>query len=494
MRPKVLPIFVCVLTVCLPTMPGRAKNHTDVGHGAETCLRCHGGGDYTVKGKNMAPFLHTLHPQIIQGPPTPQETPVLTTEINGRNVSIFDSRTDGYDAYVAPWADYFREEYVEFTLGSRWKQLFMTRVVPETVAGPQYSGLVRLLDNEYVVMGIQWNVREARWQDYHGPTGLNDWYAQERSTRKKCGACHTTLFDPQTGTWADVNSSFVQKGLSCESCHRPVMGGDILRDPRRLQFVQRLELCGSCHSRGRSVDAHGVSPGQYHFPHSDVLQRGFGVGDRLDDFYLQTTAPEHFWPNGAHGTNGNSRSNHQQYNDTLLSKHAAAEVGCMACHGAHNLENQHQIRLPGNELCTSCHDDLVDAQAYRSHCVHYPDVAACIDCHMPYTAQSMNAFDIRSHTFKIISPATTIAMGGDPEGFSGALDTHHIPNSCNSSCHNGWGPGPLKTNRIAQLGVNYIRTLNGRGLSADLNGDGTVDFQDLAILSSEWLQAVGSAP
>jgi len=87
-----------------------------------------------------------------------------------------------------------------------------------------------------------------------------------------------------------------------------------------------------------------------------------------------------------------------------------------------------------------------------------------------------------------IPPAETIAQGGDPEGFSGPLDPEHIPNSCNSSCHNGLGPGPLKTNSFAGFGLRYIRTLNGSALQGDINLDGIVDMTDLGILSGNWLK------
>jgi len=162
----------------------------------------------------------------------------------------------------------------------------------------------------------------------------------------------------------------------------------------------------------------------------------------------------------------------------LLSSHVDHNVGCMDCHEPHARHYEGQAKKPGNELCVRCHDDYADAVAYRRHSAHDPAVAECKDCHMPYTAKSINAFDIRSHTFKPITPAVTMAQGGDPEGFSGPLDTAHIPNSCNSSCHNGVGPGPEKPNALAQLGYPYIQTLNGTAIDGDINHAGTVDLHD----------------
>ncbi|MFQ6034299.1 MAG: cytochrome c3 family protein [Sedimentisphaerales bacterium] len=463
-------LFSCVLLFVAAAVEGAVYT------GADSCLTCHG---------DKATFMDTMHPKKIQGPPTATETPVLRTIIDGQEVSIFDPRTSGYETYVAPWADYFNEGNVEYTIGSKWKQRFMSKVIPAEVSGTDYTGQVILPDNDYVVMGIQWNVREQKWQAYHGPTAQNNWYTEGRLTRKKCGGCHTTGFNPNDGTWADKNRAGMQKGVTCESCHRNE-AQSMLHPQKDLNFIQQFELCGSCHGRGSSVAADGVSPGPYGFPYSEVLGRGYQPGDNLADFYIQSTKASGFWPNGPGGSNGNSKKHHQQYNDALLSEHFEAGVGCIDCHSAHTSDYPGQTRLPGNELCISCHTDYAEANAYRLHSAHDADVAGCVDCHMPYTAKSINYFDIRSHTFAIIPPSETIAQGGDPNGFSGPLDTAHIPNSCNSSCHNGQGVGPLKTNAIAQLGLNYIRTLNGTALVGDLNNDGIVDLKDLEILIANW--------
>ena len=438
--------------------------------GMDNCLGCHTGRQYER-------YLDTLHPYKVQGPPTETETPVLSTTIDEEKVSIFDPRTTGYDTYIAPWADYFNEDNVAYTIGGAgWKQHFMTQVIPQTVDGQTYSGKTHLAGNDYVVMGMMWNIQKQQWQDYHGPLGPNNWYTEDRLTRKKCGGCHTTGFKPNTGTWADQNSDRMAKGVSCESCHGPDYRET---NPEYLTFKQRFELCGSCHGRGSSVADDG-SPGPYGYPYSEALGRGFEPGDDLADFYIQSTSSSNFWPNG------NSKKHHQQYNDSLLSKHTEAEVGCDDCHTSHNAGYAHQTKLPGNLLCVHCHSELADETAYRRHSAHSSGATKCIDCHMPYTAKSMNAFDIRSHTCNSIPPAETIAQGGDPAGFSGPLDTAHIPNSCNSKCHNGQGSGFEKTNSVAQIGYEYIRALNGSAIRGDLNHDDIVNLFDLGLFADDW--------
>ncbi|NIQ81836.1 MAG: hypothetical protein GTN93_27915, partial [Anaerolineae bacterium] len=159
--------------------------------GMDDCLYCH------VEDA----FADTLHPRKIRAPEA-----VLTTIIEGQEVSIFDSRTEGYETYVAPWAEYFNEDNVEFTIGGHWKQRFLTQIVPaEFSTGgdglPIYSGEIVLPENYWVVMGIQWNVEHQRWQNYHGPTDENNWFmtplrdpddTTDRTWNKNCAGCHTT--------------------------------------------------------------------------------------------------------------------------------------------------------------------------------------------------------------------------------------------------------------------------------------------------------------
>jgi formate-dependent nitrite reductase cytochrome c552 subunit len=57
----------------------------------------------------------------------------------------------------------------------------------------------------------------------------------------------------------------------------------------------------------------------------------------------------------------------------------------------------------------------------------------CVECHMPRIAQTIDTNNVRSHTFRFISPAMT--------------EQYKIPNPC-VSCHkdksNGWAMNELK--------------------------------------------------
>ena len=76
------------------------------------------------------------------------------------------------------------------------------------------------------------------------------------------------------------------------------------------------------------------------------------------------------------------------------------------------------------------------ALTLEQHTHHKADSAGseCIACHMPKIAQTLGDVNVRSHTFKFVSPAKT--------------DAEKIPNACNV-CHTdkptSWAADALKT-------------------------------------------------
>jgi predicted CXXCH cytochrome family protein len=91
------------------------------------------------------------------------------------------------------------------------------------------------------------------------------------------------------------------------------------------------------------------------------------------------------------------------YHNWRETAHASADVQCSSCHVPHSQQN----RLVGEELCLSCHREVVDNSAHRSADVH------CVDCHLPSPSAPDTATDIRvisggtapNHSFDPISVA-----------------------------------------------------------------------------------------
>ena len=94
---------------------------------------------------------------------------------------------------------------------------------------------------------------------------------------------------------------------------------------------------------------------------------------------------------------------------------------------------------PGNDVCVSCHTPQLQPGPRGSltfHTRHERDSegSECAACHMPSIARTVGDVNVRSHTFRFISPAFTEQYG--------------IPNPC-TSCHtddtNEWAEAELRS-------------------------------------------------
>jgi len=295
----------------------------------------------------------------------------------------------------------FVEKDVDYTLGSQWKQQYLEKK-----------------GRDLMVFPAQYNVSTGKWKTYFPDDPAKRVWFQE------CAGCHATGVNPE-------KKSFVEMGISCESCHGPgsnhveaVPGFEIptIIQAGRLTPAAAAQICGSCHTRGRDKTGNYAYPSQY--------QSVRGVANiRLHfDEASPATTPEYFWPSGE------SKYSNQQYLDWKQSQHAKVGVVCVTCHGVHKSRSKMiftggfaglpdvstaRTRLFGDQLCESCHT----APQYRSaHRIH--TFGSCIACHMPMVATIGEAGDARSHTFRFISPEASLKAG----------DLDKQPNSC-SSCH-----------------------------------------------------------
>lgn len=272
----------------------------------------------------------------------------------------------------------FTKSDVVYTLGSRWKQQYLTEV-----------------GDDYYLLPAEWVVATGEWQPYHP----EDW--QERPWFQECAACHVTGLDLE-------NKSFAEASVGCEACHGPgrlhATTGDKTKivNPANLSFELQGALCGRCHIRGQ--DASGVA-----YP------VGFEIGQPLPESFTPVSAddPSYFWPDGS------SKMNYQQYLDWQQSKHyQSGQAGCTSCHEAHGTSHVADIRSPEDDLCTGCHTDHADVAAHTPYMEAFP--RSCVSCHMPRLATSAVPYDMSIHTFSTPDLHKTFEWG--------------MPNACNL-CH-----------------------------------------------------------
>jgi predicted CXXCH cytochrome family protein len=281
----------------------------------------------------------------------------------------------------------FTREQVLYTIGNQWKQRYITRI-----------------GDELYVLPAQYNLETGEWAPYHA----DNW--KERPWLKNCGGCHVTGLDYE-------QRSFVEPAVGCEACHGPGSKhaaekdpdkfAETITNPANLPVGLQVQVCGSCHTRGKDPS------GKHGYPD------GFRPGMSLLNKY-KTVTPEkdkkRFWPNG------HSKSHHQQYLDWQNSSHAKEGVTCISCHTVHSTgaATRYQTRLPGDKLCLNCHTP--SGNPTLSHSLH--DMNSCIGCHMARIVKSAISGDLHDHTFKVVQPRDSIAHGG--------VDKQ--PNSCNA-CH-----------------------------------------------------------
>ncbi len=369
MRRKWIP-GACVLAVLVVggfglMSCGRGKPLSEMGPpqfvGSEKCAECH--------SRIAVTFRNTLHSKVI--------------EDAKKNLRAIQGDFQTPDPLVD-----FKPADVVLTHGIQWKQ--------------------RYIDKDWRVRVAQWNFETENWAPYN-PKG---W--KEADWREKCGQCHVVGFDKAKLTWHELS-------VKCEACHGPASNHIDARledkfktiiNPATLPFRAATDVCGQCHTRGKSPD------GKWDFP------IGYRVGDYL--------GPQHFkivdrsdkaawWPSG------HVKQHRQQYPEWKGTAHSKAGIGCSTCHSVHEAKTKFATTMNPNNLCLSCHGN-VSTDPVRGHAplLGAPQHSDCVGCHMPPTGQSATRGDERTHQFRVIHPKVTIELGGG--------DPNKQPNSCNH-CH-----------------------------------------------------------
>ncbi len=167
------------------------------------------------------------------------------------------------------------------------------------------------------------------------------WEAQGKPGN--CLVCHTTGYDPDTGTW-------VQDGITCEACHGPIPDDH----PKSPAPIDRSPiLCGSCHSSARFEWEEWQTSAHYkrdmtcincHDPHQATLKQVPPDGSEI-------------------------------FADT---SHL-----CTNCHSEYTQSYTHSTHFGNDITCIDCH--LVSDETHAQHTIHdhnfKASLAACNTCH-----------------------------------------------------------------------------------------------------------------
>lgn len=163
------------------------------------------------------------------------------------------------------------------------------------------------------------------------PAFVKAWEAQGKP--KECLECHTTGYDPQTG-------SYESGGVTCTACHDPVASNH----PLAPAFMSRsAEMCGQCHR--------------------DTLQQ---------------------WQNSKHGASDlTCVSCHDPHATSLKAKDTGSL--CSDCHGTLVAAYGHSSHAQRGMTCTDCHITQTNTPAGLGNSTHdhsfKVDLNTCTKCH-----------------------------------------------------------------------------------------------------------------
>jgi predicted CXXCH cytochrome family protein len=315
---------------------------------------------------------------------------------------------------------HFKKEDIAFVYGSKWKQRYFQKV-----------------GDDYFPLPAQWDITHQIWRPYFVKEGT-DWWASlyppdnaKRPTGPLCDGCHSVNYNIRTKEVTEWN-------VGCEKCHGP--GSEHVAHPSRLNIVnparldnvQANNVCIQCHSQGRPLK--NPIEGKYY-----DWAVGFRVGLPLEDYWqleehkLGETTFTHF-------ADGTAHKNRMQGNDFVQSLMYSRGVKCSSCHEVHGTENNAELLKPASVMCLECHGpgspNGPHTATIEQHTHHKADSPGneCVACHMPQIEQTIADINVRSHTFRFITPAMT--------------DQFKIPNPC-TTCHKNqttaWAAAQLKT-------------------------------------------------
>ena len=153
---------------------------------------------------------------------------------------------------------------------------------------------------------------------------------------------------------------------------------------------------------------------------------GFHVGSDLKDFW--TLEEKHLGETTfTHFAEGTAKKNRMQANDFVDSLMYRRGVTCFSCHDVHGTNHNADLIKPPQQLCLTCHspNSPNGPRAARSRSTHTTSTAArgsqCVECHMPKIEQTIADVNVRSHSFKFITPSMS--------------EQYKIPNPCTIVSH-----------------------------------------------------------
>jgi tetratricopeptide (TPR) repeat protein len=273
---------------------------------------------------------------------------------------------------------------------------------------PLWQYLVPAERGRVQVTELAWDPTEGEWFDVYGDEARRGgewghWTGRGMSWNAMCASCHNTALDKGYDPASDsFDTTRVERGVGCESCHGPRAEhvsarrrGEVEAPTGPADRAQWLDTCGACHAR------------------RSELTGAFRPGDRFLDHHV-LNVPD---LSDTYHPDGQVRDENFEFTSFLGSRMHDEGVTCMDCHDPHGGE----LVLEGDVLCLTCHSTRPTFEPHDFHArgADGKRPTGCVDCHMPLTTY-MQRHPRRDHGFTIPDPSLTV--------------DHGVPNACDR-CH-----------------------------------------------------------
>lgn len=312
------------------------------------------------------------------------------------------------------------------------------------------------------VLRISWDTHGKRWfylrppdvADKLAPDDPLHWTGIMQRWQTMCADCHSTNLQPNYHVASgQYHTTFSEMNVSCEACHGP---GSIHVDvaTNKRFFWDRNHGLGLASLRGDSSQPQLESCAPCH-SRRGVSQAGYVAGQKYHDFFQLENLHD-----ATYYRDGQIKDEVYEFGSFLQSKMYHHGIRCSDCHDPHSL----QLKHPGNQTCTSCHQHPAgkyDVPAHHFHAVGSAG-AQCVNCHMPGRTY-MDLDFRRDHSFRIPRPDLSVALG--------------TPNAC-SGCHVQDRIDQLPESQRPQL-TEYADWLNAAA-------DGDQRIADLLAETDRW--------
>jgi tetratricopeptide (TPR) repeat protein len=374
--------------------------------GREVCADCHREQFDLFAGSDHDRAMDVANDQTVLG-----DFDNATIEHDGMVSRMFRSG-DKFMVHTEAEDGTLRDFEVKYVFGVDPLQQYMVEF--DRPAGMPADQIARLQ-----VLRISWDTKAKKWF-YLRPPDVDDklapddplhWTGIAQRWQTMCAECHSTNlqtnFDTRSLTY---HTTFSEIDVSCEACHGPASLHVELAQEKSLFWDRRhgyglvklrgddarpqLETCAPCHSR-RAQLSDEFLPG-------DPFCSHFNLETLREDTYF---------------ADGQIKDEVYVYGSFLQSKMHHKGIRCSDCHDPHSL----QLKHPGNQVCTSCHQHSAGKYDVPSHHHHAVGTAGamCVNCHMPERTY-MDVDPRRDHSLRVPRPDLSVALG--------------TPNAC-SQCH-----------------------------------------------------------